>query len=474
MDFLWWKSTFLLIVMGVVLLKNLFSRSKQPGIGLKRQLANLTIPIFIETLLIMTLGAVDTLMLSRYSDASVAAVGVVNQVMTLCFLVFEVINIGTSVLVSQYLGARLHDRIIRLVGVSLVVNLVVGLLMSLLLYFFSHSILSMMGLTGELLSIGIVYLDFVAMFAFVQAIFMTASATLRASNMAYYPMIVIAIVNVFNIFGNYSLIFGHFGFPALGVKGAAISTVICRVIAMVLMCAILFRTVVTHFPWYIFRRFPLRELMNLLKVGIPSAGEMFSYSSAQVVMTMMITLLGMEALAARTYVVNTVMFGYIFCIAISQGGAITIGHLIGKGKEQGAYLLGRFVLKWSLIITVSLSLVIALSGHVIMSFLTSDLEIIKIASMILWIDVLVEVGRSINIFATNALRSTGDVNFPFYVGLVAMWTIQVFGGYMLGVYFGLGIAALWAMIALDELTRGVIFVNRWNSFKWANKGFVAQ
>ena len=63
--------------------------------GLKRQLGNLTLPIFIETLLIMTLGAVDTFMLSRYSDVAVASVGVVNQVMMLCFLIFEVINIGT-------------------------------------------------------------------------------------------------------------------------------------------------------------------------------------------------------------------------------------------------------------------------------------------------------------------------------------------------------------------------------------------
>lgn len=94
--------------------------------NLKKRLARLAAPIFIETLLIMMLGAVDTVMLSRHSDNSVAAVGVVNQIIMLTFLVFEVINLGTSVLCSQYLGARLHKQVVQVVGVSLLVNFAVG------------------------------------------------------------------------------------------------------------------------------------------------------------------------------------------------------------------------------------------------------------------------------------------------------------------------------------------------------------
>ena len=98
--------------------------------SLKRRLARLAAPIFIETLLIMMLGAVDTVMLSRHSDNSVAAVGLVNQIVTLTFLVFEVINLGTSVLCSQYLGARLHKKVVQVVGVSLLVNFAVGVTVS--------------------------------------------------------------------------------------------------------------------------------------------------------------------------------------------------------------------------------------------------------------------------------------------------------------------------------------------------------
>ncbi len=440
--------------------------------GLRRQLASLTGPIFIETLLIMTLGAVDTVMLSRHSDASVAAVGVVNQIVMLCFLVFEVINLGTSVLVSQYLGAKLNDRVEKVVGVSLLVNLVIGFTISAMLYFGAVAILRLMGLNDMLLGEGVGYMRIVGAFAFFQALSLTASAALRASNRAIYPMVVVGIVNILNIVGNYMLIFGKFGAPALGVEGAAISTATSRAIAMIILTIILFHTVVKRIPWEIFRRFPKRELSNLLKIGLPSAGEQFSYSSAQIVMTFFINMLGLEVLAARTYVVNIVMFGYLFCIAISQGGAITIGHLVGKGKVSGAFILGKYVMRLAFIITVTLSVAIATAGHWILSLLTDNPEIISIGATLLWLDVLVETGRPINIFATNALRATGDVNYPFYVGLIVMWSLQVAGGYLTGIYFGLGIYALWLMIASDEITRGIIFTRRWWSMKWAGKGFV--
>lgn len=440
--------------------------------GLRRQLASLTGPIFIETLLIMTLGAVDTVMLSRHSDASVAAVGVVNQIVMLCFLVFEVINLGTSVLVSQYLGAKLNDRVEKVVGVSLLVNLVIGFTISAMLYFGAVAILRLMGLNDMLLGEGVGYMRIVGAFAFFQALSLTASAALRASNRAIYPMVVVGIVNILNIVGNYMLIFGKFGATALGVEGAAISTATSRAIAMIILTIILFHTVVKRIPWEIFRRFPKRELSNLLKIGLPSAGEQFSYSSAQIVMTFFINMLGLEVLAARTYVVNIVMFGYLFCIAISQGGAITIGHLVGKGKVSGAFILGKYVMRLAFIITVTLSVAIATAGHWILSLLTDNPEIISIGATLLWLDVLVETGRPINIFATNALRATGDVNYPFYVGLIVMWSLQVAGGYLTGIYFGLGIYALWLMIASDEITRGIIFTRRWWSMKWAGKGFV--
>ena len=461
--------------MWIAKIKSIFSANQsEPSSSLRRQLAMLSVPIFIETLLIMMLGAVDTFMLSRYSDESVAAVGVVNQIVMLAFLVFEVINLGTSVICSQYIGAGLNKRIPSVVMVALLTNLLLGLVVSGVLYFGDEMILRAMGLNEVLLPYGTAYMRIVGAFAFFQALSMTLSAALRADNLAIYPMAVTFIVNIVNIIGNYTLIFGKFGMPALGVEGAAISTATCRGIAMLLLFIVVRRTIVKRIPWNVFVKFPWRELKNLLRVGLPSAGEQVSYSSSQMVITYFINMLGVEALATRTYCVNLIMFAYLFCISIALGGAICIGHLVGHGRTRGAFLLGKLVMRLSIIITASLSLLLAIAGPWVMPLLSSNPEIISLGCTILWIDVLLEFGRPTNIFATNALRAAGDVNYPFYVGVVVMWSVAVVAAYFAGIVFGLGLVGMWLAFACDENIRGVVFIRRWYSMKWASKSFATR
>ncbi len=440
--------------------------------SVRKNLAKLAVPIFIETLLIMMLGAVDTVMLSQYSDNSVAAVGVVNQLIMFAFLIFEVINIGTSVLCSQYLGAGMHKNMVQVVGVSLILNLVFGLFVSAVLHYGAHFLLTTMGLRPELMDYGVNYMEIVGAFAFFQAISLTISASLRSANKAVYPMMVTVVVNILNILGNYSLIFGKFGMPALGVEGAAISTAFARGVAMVILFVILFRKHIPKFPLAYFRPFPVKELKNLLKIGVPSAGENMSYSFSQVVLTYFINMLGNEALTTRTYVVNIVMFVYLFAIAMAQGGAICIGHLVGQKKIHAAYLLGKYVMRISILVSLILSCIWALMGHTLFTWLTDNPEIIRLGTIILFVDVILEVGRAINIYATNALRATGDVNYPFYVGLVVQWSVAVGCGYLFGIHWGWGLVGMWCAFLLDENLRGIIFVQRWNSLKWAKKGFV--
>lgn len=440
--------------------------------NIRKRLFKLAAPIFIETLLIMLLGAIDVVMLSRHSDNSVAAVGVVNQIIMLTFLVFEVINLGTSVLCSQYIGAKMEKRVVQVVGVSLIVNLVVGGIISAFLFLMSRTILGWMGLGPELLPDGIDYMRIVGAFSFFQAISLTLSASLRSANKAIYPMLVTVAVNIFNILGNYMLIFGKFGFPKLGVEGAAISTAFSRGVAMLLLFIILFKKHIPRFPRAYFKPFPFNELRNLLKVGLPSAGEQLSYSSSQVVITFFINMLGTESLAARTYCVNIIMFSYLFCIAIAQGGAICIGHLIGQKKPRAAFLLGSYVAKKAVWVTLSISCLLALFGSRILGLLTSNPEIIRIGTTILIIDIILEIGRPINIFATNALRAVGDVNYPFYVGLIVMWSIAVGGSYLLGIRWEFGLAGMWIAFLLDENIRGYIFIRRWYGMKWSKKSFI--
>lgn len=429
-------------------------------------------PIFVETLLVMMLGAVDTFMLSRHSDNSVAAVGVVNQLMNLVFLLFEVISLGTSILCSQYIGAGQRDKVIQVVGTSLLFNFLFGIVVSIALLFLAEDLLMLMGLRPDLMADGLPYMQIVGGFAFLQALSLSLSASLRSADKAKYPMYVAMVVNVLNIIGNYTLIFGKFGMPALGVEGAAISTSFCRFVSVTILFVILFKKHIPSFPKELFTPFPWVELKNLLKIGIPSAGEHMSYSLSQIVITYFINIISNQALATRSYVTNIVMFTFIFALSIAQGGAILIGHLVGMKKIQAAYTIGKRIMRMGAAMSVSLALLTALFGKQILSLLTSDPWIIATGASILWVEVLLEHGRALNFFGVNALRSTGDIYFPVNVGIIVMWTVQVIGSYVLGISMGWGLVAMWAIFALDENIRGFIFVHRWNSFKWAGKGFV--
>ena len=440
--------------------------------SLKRQLKVLTIPVFIEIALVMLLGVVDTLMLSRYSDNSVAAVGLDNQLISLVFLVYQFFSMGAAILCAQYIGAGLRKRLVQVVGMALVVNLMLGLVVSALLYYHAEWLLRLMGLRPELMGDGLVYLRLTGAWSFFQALSLTFSASLRSADKVKYPMVVTAIANVINIFGNYALIFGHWGCPQMGVEGAAIATVVSRAIATVLLGVIHFRVHIPRFPLNYFRPMPWKELRNLFHIGIPAMSENISYSLSQVVITYFINQISNEALAARTYCVNLIMFVYLFCISITQGGDILVGHLVGQQRHQAAYVLGNYFLRFSMMVTLTGSALLALTGKSILSLFTDNQEIIAMGFWVLIIDWFLEIGRVSNIFAVGTLRATGDVVYPVIIGILFQWTIAVGLSYIIGIPLGYGLVGMWVGFALDENIRGVVLLRRWRSGKWREKGFV--
>lgn len=445
-------------------------------VNLRGNVRRLTVPIFIEMLLVTTMGATDTFMLSQYADDSVAAVGVANQLITFAFLIFQIINIGTTVLCSQYLGAGAREKMEQITALALALNLVVGVVVSAILSAGAPLLLGWMGLKPDLMQYGLPYMRIVGAFAFFQALHLTVSASLRADNKAIYPMLVVMLVNVVNIVGNYSLIFGHLGMPAMGVEGAAIATNISRGVAMVTLFAILFTR---HIAWSrllgaIRTPFAIlkEELVKLMRIGLPSAGENMSYNAQQVVLTYFINQLGNEALTTRMYVVNGVLFVYIFCICIAQGAAIVIGHLVGDNKYEASYKMGWYALRMAITTTMILSVCYALAGRSIMALLTDNQNIIALGATVLFIDIIVEIGKVSNIFYTTVLRSVGDVNFPFYVGITMQWLVGVLLGWVFGLGIGWGLVGMWFAMFLDEGIRGAIFVWRWKSKRWQQRSFV--
>jgi putative MATE family efflux protein len=432
----------------------------------------LTWPIFIEILLFMLLGNMDTIMLSKYSDGAVAAVGVSNQVISMANIMFGIISSGTAILIAQYLGAEKRKLASQVVGVSLMVNLIFGLILSLFMVFSGKYLLTLMNLPPAMIDNGIEYLSIVGGFIFIHAVLMTITAIVRSHGFTKISMFVVLGMNIINIIGDYISIFGPFGLPILGVKGVALATVLSKFIGLIFMSIFLLRNIEGTFRLKDMLTFPKDILRSLLKVGIPSAGEQISYNFSQFAVTYIITLIGVNSITTKIYVQNIVMFTFLFSVAIGQGTQILIGHLVGKNQKENAYKVCLKSLRIALIMSATLGLSFAVFSKSLLSLFTHDSAIISVGVSVFIIDAILEPGRTLNLVIINSLRAAGDVKFPVYVGILSMWGISVTLAYFLGIHLGLGLVGVWCAFAVDEWLRGIIMLWRWKSRKWEKMSLV--
>ena len=435
----------------------------------RRQLTRLTVPIFVEIAFVMLVGFVDMFMLSSCGDGPVAAVGLCGQIVMLVFLVYRFVASGLSVVCAQYHGAGLRMRLVQVVGVALVFNALLGLGLSALLYFNAEAVLGTMGLREELMAEGVSYLRITGAFSFFQAVGFALGASLRSVDRVRAPMVATAVANVVNVLGNYLLIFGHWGFPAMGVSGAAWATVASQAVSLAILLVHHTRVHIRAYPLAWFRPFPWREFGNIFKIGMPAMGEELSYSVSQAVTIYFINQISTEALTTRTYACGCIAFTYLFGLSAIQGGGILVGHLIGRRQHRAAYLLGNFVYRRALAVSLCCSLLLALAGPWVFGLLTENPEIASLGTAIFWIDCILEVGRIRNMFARGMLRAAGDVLYPMVVGIVFQWAVAVGLFWIFAIPLGWGLIGAWVAFTLDENIRGCILIRRWHSRGWIGK-----
>ncbi|TXC90794.1 MATE family efflux transporter [Metabacillus litoralis] len=434
----------------------------------------LTWPIFIEVLLHMLMGNADTLMLSQYSDQSVAAVGVSNQILFLLIVMFGFIATGTTILVAQYLGAKQYKNAKDISSVSISANLLIGLLISVIIYIASEDILHLMNIPEELLGEATFYLQVVGGFSFVQALIMTAGAILKSYGYTKDTMYLTIGMNILNIIGNYFFIFGPFGFPILGVQGVAISTVVSRIIGLVVILYMLKQRV--HFTLNIKEIFslPVHHLKNLLRIGVPTAGEQFSYNTSQMIITVFITMIGTEALTTKIYTQNLMMLILLFSLAVSQGTQILIGYLIGAKDYEGAYKRCLQSLYAGVAISTIMAIIFSIFSDTLLGIFTSNEDILKTGGILILLTIILEPGRAFNMIIISSLRAVGDIRFPTYMAIISMWGLAVPIAYILGIHFELGLVGVWIAFITDEWFRGIVMLHRWKSRAWESKQFITR
>src|SRR5690625_2413214 len=317
---------------------------------------------FIEILLHMLMGNVDTLMLSQYSDDSVAAVGVSNQILSVVVVMFGIVAQGAAVLISQNIGAQNNQEAAEISVMSISINLWFSLFLSGVLSMGATFILKLMSLPTEIMGDATIYMQLVGGLIFVQALIMTTGAILRSYGHTKDTMVVTIVMNIINVIGNYLVIFGPFGFPVLGVAGVAYSTAISRFLGFIVLLSLLIKRTEGELNFKDFFRYQKHQLKSLLQIGIPSAGEQLSYNASQMVITYFMAQMGAVALTTSVYTRNIMMFIFLFAMAIGQGTQILIGRMVGAGQIKVAYQRGIKSLKISTIISFSMALLIYFTG----------------------------------------------------------------------------------------------------------------
>ncbi len=440
----------------------------RPHLGLFR----LTWPIFLELLLFMLMGTSDTLMLSGVSDDAVSAVGVVNQYVFVCILSTGVIGYGAAIVTAQYLGARRLQEAARISALALTLNLCLGISVSLGLLLLGDTLLGGMNLEGTVHAYAETYLHLVGGFLFLQALINVFSGLLRAYGFTRQSMFVSLGMNVLHVAANYALIFGHFGLPALGVKGAAISTVLSRAAALAVFAWLLYRLMPVRMVLRDYVTFSREYVQKILKVGVPAAVEQLTYSGCQTVFLYYITFLGSAALASRQYAHSISQYLFLCSMAIGMGTGIIIGRLVGARRTEDAYRQALQSLKWALAITVVVDVAAILLRERLAGLFTDDGGIIQVTAQLIVLSFLLETGRCFNLVLVNALRATGDATFTVYMGILSMVCMSLPLGYFLVFRLNLGLSGVWLAVAADEWLRGVTMWLRWRSRIWERKSLV--
>ena len=438
----------------------------------KKNLISLIIPIFFELLLVTIVGNIDTIMLGYYSDEAVGAIGGITQLLNIQNVIFSFINMATAILTAQFLGAKDYKRVKQVISVSLVLNVLLGLILGGIYLFFWESLLQKINLPAELIGIGKYYFQMVGGLCILQGIILSCGAILKSHGRPTETLIINVGVNILNIIGNAFFIFGWLGMPVLGPTGVGISTVISRGIGCVAAFYMMCKYCNFTFKKKYIKPFPFKIVKNILSIGFPTAGEHLAWNVGQLMVVAMVNTMGTTIIASRTYLMLISSFTMTLSIALGQGTAIQVGHLVGAGEIKEVYHKCLKSLKIACIFAFVTTSLVFLFRKPIMSIFTTNPDIFKASLKIFPLMILLEMGRVFNIVIINSLHAAGDIKFPMFMGITCVFTVAVLFSYLFGISLGWGLAGIWLANAMDEWIRGLAMYFRWKSKKWQNKSFV--
>lgn len=435
-------------------------------INTNKNLFFMSLPIFVELMLQLLVGNIDQIMVSRVSQQSVASIVNANQVMNLVIIVLSMASTATTVILSQYIGARDKENCSKTCMVSLVMIFIVGALSSFVVFLGYGPVFDAMNVPEEIYQETGRYLLIVSAFNVVQGLYLTFSAILRSFTLMKEVMYVSIVMNVLNIIGNAILINGWLGFPQMGAIGAAISTGISKTIGLLLMVLLYQKKTDIPLGVRFLKPFPGKILKNLCMLAIPSGIESLSYNMSQMCILGIVNTFGTMVTVTKGYCTILANLSYVYAVALAQATQIVLGYLIGAKMIDAIQKRVNATNKVAIFVCVGMSSLIFLGSDWILRMFTSNPEVLALGRSILMIEVVLELGRAVNIVMTRSLIAVGDVKTPTIVGITFQWAVAFAGAYLLGYQMGMGLVGVWIAMAADECIRGLIFVVHFKKERW--------
>lgn len=413
-------------------------------------------------------GTVDTMMLASVSDAAVGAVGTANSYLSIFIIMLAVISSGLVSVVTQYIGAERRTAAGQTLQLGLCFNALLGILLSLVLYFGSGLILRYGGIAPLLLEDASIYLKIVGGCSFLNAFISVYSGYLRSFGLTRQSLNASLAANGVNLVLNAVFLYiWHWG-----VAGVALATVLSRVMNLVAVAAVAYLKIDTRDAS---PRVPPQEILGqILRIGLPAAFETGLYNFA-VALTIrylnQMDSLGINV-TARSYAQQLGNICFCGAAALSQANGLITGWLVGSGAFRECTRRTNTA-AWIAIATgVSSAALFAFLGRPILHLFTDDPVLIELTVKLLFIDIVLEIGRSSNMVFGQALKVSGDALYPTIIGAVFMYLCMVGGTWFFGIHLGLNAVGAYLAMALDECVRAVFLRCRWRSEKWQSKGIL--
>jgi multidrug resistance protein, MATE family len=425
-----------------------------------QKLLRLSLPIALSYLLLMTMGLVDLAFVRFVGTSATGAVGIATAFFSWSMTVGLGLLAGLDYFVSTSFGAKDLESGQKYLGQGVWLSLILGVPLNGLLIFAS-SRLALFGIHPDVVPEAARFLWYLSFGIVPVFLFQAGRNYLQAVNRPGPAFWVIVLANLLNIFLDYAFIFGKAGLPALGSDGCAIASTLGRFFMAIGLAGVLF------WPGQNQVRFAALKwnsiaFSKLVKIGFPASLQMMLEVGVFGLSTVLAGGLDPESLAAHQIVLNVASSTFMVPLGIGAATAVLVGQALGRNDVGDARKMGSLGLWTSAgFMVISGALLLAFPSYAISGF-TADLNVLGIATGIIFIAALFQLVDGIQAALTGALRGAGDTRSPVYANLVGHWFVGIPLSFGLCYGWGIGIKGIWIGLAV-----GLLVVAVWLWIVWS-------